>query len=247
MLDAPVDETGKYFPGVRPSLLEDVTDNILQSSDDLPARFNLMKLLEATDAQTLRQAAIPATRVDLMEQPDAYRGQLVTLEGTIRRAVELPPSRPGYPIEENYQLWFFPNTPPSRPTVVIALEVPEGFPVGKGEKGDPGWGLEESATVTGFFLKKLLYPADGESETDDVALIAPLVLARTVEWHPKPPEESRFMATMLTLIILVLIAGMLIVGVANLMTKPKLPEKPEEGPPPPETWDKVSEMDRSGE
>ncbi|NUQ63835.1 MAG: hypothetical protein HUU20_15265 [Pirellulales bacterium] len=111
------------------------------------------------------------TYVQLAQQPEAYRGELVTLAGTVRRAQRVTAPKNDRGIESYYQLWLQPEDDPTDPIVVYSLELPEGFPTGMEVSAD--------ARLTGFFFKRWAYMAQDRLRS------APTVLSRTVDWRKR--------------------------------------------------------------
>ena len=115
----------------------------------------------------------PVSYAQLFQQPNQYRGRLVTVSG--RRATRASrgdffPNDYGF--KEYYQIWLWPDDNPSAPMVIYSLELPKGFPT--------GMEIGEQAEVTGFFFKRLAYLAK------DTLRVAPEILAKTVQWQKRP-------------------------------------------------------------
>ena len=167
--------SSRYFPGVRPGLLESIRDNKPLTPSEWEAWLHLFDVLEKSNEATLVKASTgPATLVQLFEQSSEYRGELVTTRGTVRRAHLARPPRNEYDLSAYYQTWLWPEDQPDEPITVWCLELPEGFPL--------GMEIAEEAKVTGFYFKLWVYKsAAGEVRR------APLLLARTIHWRPKPP------------------------------------------------------------
>ena len=171
------------LPGVREDLLGAVRDNTPFRTAEHEAWFHLLDLLARTDNATLREASLgPATFVQIMQQSDYYRGHLVTLRGTARRATfypSVPANR--YGITEYWRVWIEPADSPGNLVTVYCLELPEGFPAG-GE-------IEADVEVTAFYFKRLAYQAQ------DAIRTAPAFAARTLRWRrpvamPAPPPQA---------------------------------------------------------
>lgn len=165
---APANAAG-YFPGVKPELLASVKDDTVFRGAEHEAFFHLLEILHNTDEATLEAAADPAAFVQLYQQPDEYRGRLVTVRGTVRGVYEYRPARNDYGIDHYYQVWIQPYDNPSLPLVAYVLDLPEGFP--KANR------MQEEAELTGFFFKRWAYRAQ------DSIRSAPLLLAKTVRWE----------------------------------------------------------------
>jgi len=165
------------FDGVNPEYLEAIRDDTIFRHAECDAWFHLLRILEDTDEQTLERKSLGrVTFAQLFTLPNDYRGQLVTLYGTIRRARSLPAPKNDYAIERYYQLCLQPEDNRTTPMVVYCLHLPEGFPTGMKTSAD--------VAVTGFFFKRWAYKAQ------DTVRTTPVVLARTVDWQ-RPTSRPR--------------------------------------------------------
>ncbi|MCC7083618.1 MAG: hypothetical protein IT427_01270 [Pirellulales bacterium] len=160
----------RYFRGVMPNYLESVRDDTPSRPADQDACLNLLQVLHrATDAE-LKQASLGlVTYVQLFRQPEVYRGRLVDLRGTVRRAHPIPLPKNQSGLTQYYQLWLFTKDSGTNPFIVYALDLPAGFPIGTK--------LREPVELTGFFFKRVAYSAAGGGMT------APMLLAKTVAWN----------------------------------------------------------------
>lgn len=160
----------RFFPGVEAGLLGRVRDDTIFRKQDYESWFNLCRVLQDTPAAAIRAASTgPATFLQLYQQPAAYRGELVTIAGTVRRASYRAAPQNDQGIEGYHQVWLQASGTSSSLLVVFVLELPPGFPTGDG--------LEAEVTLTGFFFKRWAYAAQ------DTIRTAPVVLARTLEWQ----------------------------------------------------------------
>jgi hypothetical protein len=173
----PVPE-GEYFPGVDPELLAEVRDDTVFRGAEHQVFFHLLNVLKESDPAELIAASRGNTAfVQLYQQPDHYRGKLVTVRGTLVRSFLLPAPKNDHGIKEYYQTWVRPHDNLANPLVIYTLEMPEGLP--------SGMNLSEQIECTGFFYKRWAYKAA------DTIRTAPLLLVRTVEWKRPvvPPGE----------------------------------------------------------
>src|SRR5207248_341476 len=125
--------------------------------------------------------------LQLQEQSDAYRGEIVTVGGTVERIIpQNNPPENAAGIKKFYEIWIRPDG--SRlPIVAVCLELPPDYPSGK----SPG------IDITGFFYKRLGYasaePAAGDSRQTGLKNVfrsSPLVLAKTVQVRAAPPVAA---------------------------------------------------------
>ncbi len=166
-----------YFPGVRPARLKSVRDNKPLGVSEWDAWLHLFDVLQRSDEPTLREASSGRVSfVQLFDQPAEYRGELVTTQGTIRRAHSTKTPKNEYGLTDYYQLWLSPADHPTDPMVIWCLHLPEGFPT--------GMEVAEEAEVTGFFFKLWAYKAG------DGIRRAPMLLARTLDWRRRPPAAN---------------------------------------------------------
>jgi hypothetical protein len=187
----PSTAAGDYFPGVSPQLLADVRDDTVFRPAEADAWFHLFQVLARSDPARLEAASLGTVGfVPLYKQTNAYRGRLVTVQGTVRRAHPLSAPPNAYGISGYWMCWLQPAGGPDAPIVVYTLEMPTGFP--------SGMELREAAAFTGFFYKRWAY------EAREGTLTAPLVLARTGRWTPataegppQPPPAGRFALVMM--------------------------------------------------
>lgn len=170
--------TSRYFPGVRPELLTAIADDTIFRYDERHAWFNLLDVLNKAQQEGLRRASTGrASYAQLFKQSGDYRGELVTVVGTIRRAHPITAPRNDYGIEKYYQTWLQPDDNRASPMVVYCLKLPDGFPT--------GMHVAEEVEITGFFFKRWAYRARDSLRT------APTLLAQTVDWRRRAPAAGR--------------------------------------------------------
>ena len=183
------------------------------------AWFNLLGVWKHSDEAELRRASIGRISwLQLNEQSNEYRGELVTVLGTIRRAHRLEAVKNDLGIDGYYQVWLQPDDNPKRPIVVYCLELPQGFP--------SGMELAERARVSGFYFKRWLYKGQKDLET------APVLLAKTVAWKEKPPVANNMPAGLDSIYFLIAAAAvlsLLAIGYILYCTRGR-PRKKEETP-----------------
>ena len=164
---------GKHFPGVKPDYLESVRDDTTFRANEHDAWFHLMDVLGKTDEAVLEKASVGrVTFVQLSKQSKEYRGELVTIGGTLRRAHYVRARKNDFGIKGYYQTWVQPADRRDFLVVVYCLFLPEDFPT--------GMKLAEEVRITGFYYKRWAYRAQ------DTLRTAPTLLARTVRWRKAP-------------------------------------------------------------
>ena len=211
---------GRYFRGVKPECLSAVVDDTTFRYDERDAWFNLLDVLKKTDEATLRKASTGrVTFAQLFNQSRDYRGQLVTLVGTIRRAHRLTAPRNDFGIETYYQTWLQSDDNRESPMVVYCLNLPKGFPT--------GMNVAEDVEITGFYFKRWAYKAQDSPRT------VPALLTRTVEWRPRTPVAQTAPMDTFTILSVVgtaLLASLVIVVFAYVRTRPSRLSRSERPP-----------------
>jgi hypothetical protein len=169
----PSESDENRFPGVRADYLATIRDDTVFRSEESLAWFHLFSVLESTPQEELVHASEgPAGYLQLNEQPNEYRGPLITISGTVRAAKLVAAPKNAFDVKQYYQLWLQPDRATDELIVLYCLELPADFPLGET--------LDEACTATGFFYKRWAYASQGGITT------APLVMAKTLAWQPKP-------------------------------------------------------------
>ena len=160
--------------GLAPDLLREVRDNSHFRRAEQPAWFALWRLLRDSSSEHLRRQSLgEVSYLQLARQTDAYRGRLVDVKGTIRRASRVTAPTNDLSITGYTQCWLRPDTSDAQPIVLYVLDWPESLP----EAVD----LEIRAQATGIVYKRWSYLGAEAME------VAPVVLAKTVSLLPPPP------------------------------------------------------------
>jgi hypothetical protein len=148
-----------------------VEDNAMFLEAEHEAWFLLWEEAKRFSSAELDQQAIAdVTYAQLVNQPDAYRGQAVRVRGRIlREAVKRAPEN-SLGISEYHQLVLAPIGGGDWPVIVYSLNLPPGFP-----RGD---GLQEDVALTALFFKNWSSP-DGEGMG-----LFPVLVARSFPWQP---------------------------------------------------------------
>lgn len=181
-----------------------IEDNSPFRNVETEAWFGLFRRLQKMSVQELEAETLgELTYAQLVKQPNVYRGQVITLHGTVRREElkQLSGNTLGLNsadinstnIKMYHRLWIEPRGGGTWPFVVHCLELPDGFP--RGEK------VKTEISVTGYFFKSLSY-----TWKDGLGL-APLVLARNVDWQPSVAATVRRPITSQNITTVVLIAA----------------------------------------
>jgi hypothetical protein len=164
----------------------------------------LARVRDTSPEKLLKESRGQIAYLQLFNQPDDYRGQVITVAGTVKLAyrVQAPPNYLG--IEQYYVFWLHPSGGPTSPIVVYALAAPPGFPPIKDKDADAATTkLHEELQVTGVFFKRWAYLAkDG-----DATYTAPLLIANVPTWKPAAPLLTAADRLPMTVQNIVLVAG----------------------------------------
>ncbi|MCA9081324.1 MAG: hypothetical protein KDA58_12245 [Planctomycetaceae bacterium] len=104
---------------------------------------------------------------DMLDHPELYRAQPVTVSGHILNVVAYDAAENPYGFKELYEASLFTEDSQGHPMSIVFAERPENLPLGSD--------LIDGVEVTGYFFKVYYYPS-----ADKHTRKAPLILARTV-------------------------------------------------------------------
>jgi hypothetical protein len=126
-----------------------------------------------------RSARRDLTFAHLWEEPAKYRGQVVHIEGRLRRLrrFDAPRQAADEGVPTIYEGWIFGDVYNSNPYCVIVTEIPSSIPVR--EKIDDRW-----VAFDGYFFKRYRYQA-GDSLRE-----APLLIGRSMTLRSAPAEAE---------------------------------------------------------
>ncbi|MEX0614223.1 MAG: hypothetical protein WD738_12800 [Pirellulales bacterium] len=155
------------YPGVCPELLTAIADNTYFRNSEKEAWFHFIELLQHTPTEQIESAhSVEADYVQLVDQPDFYRGKLVTVYGYVRQVTEQIPAANDLGIKSYYRVVVQPADGTDWPIFVYCLELPADLSVGDD--------LMSNVKVTGLFFKKLSYHWEQGLGT------APVIVAKSV-------------------------------------------------------------------
>ncbi len=105
--------------------------------------------------------------VNLLRNPDSYRGKLITIRGTARRITKTEVGKNKYGIQKAYEAWLL--TPDSGSDLIrlVATDLDSRLPTGKE--------VSVEVEATGYFLKLYSYASQGGQHQ------APLILAARIQ------------------------------------------------------------------
>lgn len=236
----------RFFPGVDRELLAGVRDDTVFRSSETNAFFHLLDILNDTPEATLEKSSIgPVSFTQLFAQPKEFRGDLVTMEGTVLRALPKTAGKNDYGIGDYYMLVVEPRDR-AYGVIVYALELPPGFPTG--EK------IHEPAVITGFFYKRWAHLSE-----DKEIMTWPLLLSKTVRWQPlvakAPAAAQTNLQSLLGGLAIATLASLVVVAFVLFATRRKtqfrMPQSRLEGfsvpdgqQPPPDVRQQLAELSR---
>jgi hypothetical protein len=137
------------------------------------------------------------TFAHLFEQPHVYRGQVVHMEGRLKRLrhFEAPRFTWSQDVRDLYEGWIFdPKVYGANPTCVVFTDLPQGLKIGEE--------IQERVSFDGYFFKRYRYQA-GDGWRDSPLLIGHTVV---VPGPVNPASEDRgadsqgFIASLLALL-----------------------------------------------
>ena len=125
----------------------------------------------STDREIANGAATVNT-IDLMAQPEVYRGEPVSIKGRLLRAESIRSNNPYVNNFRYSRLWIKPEGLSQTPYCVYSLNVPEGFP----ELQPAAAEFNHAISLEGIFFKVMIY-----TDSDDNGASCPLILASTFD------------------------------------------------------------------
>jgi hypothetical protein len=203
----------RHVPPLDPRNLDFVRDNQplpIGAEDDERKAPEHMAYDEAviyahkTPVQAFLTSARPeVSYANLFAEPQRYRGQVVKIEGRLRRVFHLDPrdSERREGIKHVYELWLYrerygdPN-----PAVLICTSLPPGIKVTEEVKG------EVPVTFVGYFFKKLRYKSPDTKKPNEFRT-APFLIGHVVIAESKPKQVESGWANRLIVIFFGIIAG----------------------------------------
>ena len=191
--------------------LDQVEDNAMTSKrNDMQAWFGLFdRLRRSDDADVNADSVGPVSYVQLFEQPDFYRGKVVTVFGEVRGAYWVPAPQNALGIERYYVFWIRPQDGSNNPIAVYALDKPAGFPEIHQQNEDSDKEIwKEPVEVNAYFLKKWVYLSQ------DSGRLTPLLLAKSLDWKPIEPPAAAELPGIPAILVTILAVGLVAVAIA---------------------------------
>ncbi len=154
--------------------LDVVKDNTLGiRRDESEVFYWLLDHSRRVSSLTLEKSGLREVQyVNLMTEPDRFRGEPITIEGDLWRLYEFDAGRNDYGINRIYEGWVFTGDSGNHPYRIVCTNLPKGI--------EPGENLRKPVRITGYFFKREGYRSNGGVH------IAPVLLARRIGINPMP-------------------------------------------------------------
>jgi hypothetical protein len=169
---APSAEARRGPLGLDLSRLGAVRDNTrlqLRGNEEAEPYYYVLDFASRIDPGTLEsRARRDLTFAQFLSSPRNYRGELVQLQGAVKRLIRYEAGPNDYGIGQLYEAWLFTDDSYNNPYVVVCTHIPSGMPTGDA--------ISERVRVAGFFFKNNAYSAA------DAPRIAPMILAQRLVW-----------------------------------------------------------------
>jgi hypothetical protein len=153
---------------------------------------------------------IHVTYAQLMQDPGDYRGEVIHVEGRLKRLRRFnPPAAVAERMTDFYEGWIFLKERGSEPVCLVFMELPQGLWVA--EK------MEVPVAFDGYFFKRYRYKAEDSGQKQ--AREAPLLIGRTVILKGSPivasQDDGTFSTSMLVVFFVLTVTS---VGLAAGLT-----------------------------
>ncbi len=151
----------QFAPGIRVDLLKTIEDNTYFRDAEKDAWFHFVELLQKESIDPARGTYVDY--IQLVDQPNVYRGKLVTVRGTARQITTEKPAENNLGLKSYYCVVIQPADGANWPILIYCLELPQGVLAGDN--------LSINVQATGLFFKKFSY------KWRDGLGIAPVIVA----------------------------------------------------------------------
>ena len=172
-------------------ILHRVRDNTIGvRRDEAEAYYRLLDHARKVPTEQLERAgATDVQYINLMMQPERFRGEPVTIHGDLWRLYELESGPNNLGLKTLYEAWIFTADSDKNPYRVVFTSLPREL--------EPGVNLRKPVRVTGYFFKREGYASGGGVH------VAPTLLAqRIILFRPPgaPPSTDAIVPYMIGLI-----------------------------------------------
>ena len=157
--------------GGLPSKLDGVQDNAVFLNSETAAWLATLSEAQQVSATEMENASVgKVAYAQLLQQPEVYRGRVVTIHGTALREERLKPTKNDLGINTYHRLIVAPDGGGEFPFFAYVLSLPEKFPRGNE--------IRQRVVVHGYFFKNYSYATDAGMS------VAPVIVAKAVQWQP---------------------------------------------------------------
>ncbi|MCI0333724.1 MAG: hypothetical protein L0228_10945 [Planctomycetes bacterium] len=153
------------FPGINAELLNTIEDNTYFRNAEKDAWMHFLELVKKDDIDPAQSVNIDY--VQLVDQPNVYRGTLVTVRGAARQITKENPAENDLGLTSYYRVVIQPADGANWPIIVYCLQLPSGVSTGDEISFD--------VKASGLFFKKLSY------KWRDGLGIAPVIVSKSIE------------------------------------------------------------------
>lgn len=177
--------------------LSRIRDNTLAiRHDESQAFYRILAHIRDLSRTVLEAAARTDVQyLNLMQEPDQYRGQLIQIRGDLKRLNRFTANDNRYEVDTLYEGWIFTADSGSHPFRVLATNLSPEL--------SPGLDLDIPVTVEGYFFKKEGYDSPGGLQ------LAPVILAKQIDkYRPNssPPADLGMLPYMIAIGVVFAIA-----------------------------------------
>ncbi|MBR0193702.1 MAG: hypothetical protein IJQ31_16720 [Thermoguttaceae bacterium] len=176
----------RLLPGLTSEMLEVVKDNSPVFSKEKRLVMKIWNQLNGMTVEEIEKASLGKVLfAQYFKQPETYRGSVIRIRGTVRRAVrqEIPETLQkstenpecaedpdfGYDFDHYFELWIQPDDNAAEPVLVNTLEVPAELPLDQD--------IYVPVVIDGLFFKLYLY------EGQDDLYSEPMFYAKSALWY----------------------------------------------------------------
>ena len=154
--------------------LDVVKDNTIGiRRDEAEVYYWLLDHARRVPSSALERAAEKEVQyINVMTEPDRFRGEPITIEGDLWRLYELEAGKNQYGVTKIYEGWVFTGDSSNHPYRIVCTSLPGGI--------EPGENLRKPVRITGYFFKREGYRSNGGVH------VAPTLLARRISINPMP-------------------------------------------------------------
>lgn len=181
--------------------LDIVKDNTIGiRKDESEVFFWLLDHARRVAPHALERAAEREVQyINVMTEPERFRGEPITIEGDLWRLYEFDAGKNDYGVGKMYEGWVFTGDSSNHPYRIVCTSIPNDMELGEN--------LRTPVRVTGYFFKKEGYRSNGGVH------VAPTLLAKRISINPMPngiPQTAGILPYM--------IGAIMAVGMALLVT-----------------------------